>query len=195
MSIECELCDSTIFVPDSVWYAGTLFSPRRVILCGCCASCIPIEERRTVTAVQPIDLTFGVVNAELDATRQWYSAAGAINGQARFAVTGVAVEKYLPNSDCMLKPLFPYFCMDWFVKDLVKDYVDKDKRSAAGRERAVARLMECGCAAREWLRQKKARESGTEAPMDTSIRKLEQSEAGALLDELVDVVGKGIQSD
>jgi hypothetical protein len=192
MSIECEICDSTIFVPDSVWYAGTLFSPRRVTLCGCCASCIPIEERRTVTFVQPFDLTFGVVNAEFDVTRQWYSAAGAINGQARFSVTDIVIKKYLPNSNFMFKPLFPYFCIDWFAEDLVKKYVDNDKRSAAGREHAVACLMEFGCAVREWLRQKKARESGTDAPMDTSIRKLEQSEAEALLDELVEVARKGI---
>ena len=187
MSIDCEICDSTIFVPDTIWYAGTLFSPRRVILCGGCASCIPIEERRTITAVQPFDLTFGLVNAEPNTTRQWYSAAGAINGPACFTVTGEIIHKYLPHAPFFLRQLFPYFCLDWFAEDVVRDYVDVDKRSAAGREKAVTFLVDYGCAVREWLMQKR----GAETAVNTNLRKLERAEAEALLDELVRFFKKG----
>ncbi len=185
MSIECELCESTIFVPDTIWYAGTLFSPVPAIMCGCCASCIPIESRTPALKMQPFSLTFGIVLADYNSGRNWYSAAGAINGPVRFSATPEAISRFLPSSRCFLENLYPYFCIDDFAAGIVKTYLEEKDRNPKAREVAVSLLLKYGDAVAGWLSWQKALKQGEkEEEIKIPIVKPDSAQAEKMFDEL-----------
>jgi len=186
MSIECEICESTIFVPDTVWYAGTLFSPVPATMCGCCASCIPIESRTPALKMQPFSLTFGIVLADCNTARNWYSAAGAINGPVRFSATPETIIRFLPNSDCFLEKLYPYFCIDDFAASVVKTYLEEKDRDPKAREVAVSLLLQFGDAIGAWLAWQKALKHGEkEEGIKIPIVKPDRAQVEKMFDEFL----------
>lgn len=188
MSIECEICDTTIFVPDTIWYAGTILGHRCVTLCGCCASCIPIEERDMFLDDDPFTITFGIVNADLNTTKNWYSAAGAVSGPVRFTVSTDAIEKYLPNSNFLLKELSPYYRIEWFVTKTVEDYLREKESDPNTREKAVALILPYYKTLHPWCILKKALAAGHIGTMGIPILEPDKERAENLLDDMIKLV-------
>ena len=192
MSIECEICDSTIYVPDSVWYAGTLFGPRSITICGSCASCIPIEEREPFFDNIPTIITFGLVTADQNSTRSWYNAADAVNGPVRFTASTETIEKYLPNSGFLLKALYPYYRIDWLATNTVEEYQRNKENNPDAREKAVSLLLRFFDLVNYWFKLMEAKAAGVTGTVDVPvIAKPTREQAEALLDGLVKIVGEG----
>jgi hypothetical protein len=197
MSIECEICDSTIYVPDSVWYAGTLFGPRRVTLCGSCASCIPIEEREELPNLHPYRVSFGPVSADMDTTRRWYSAAGAVNGPGRWFVSNEVIEKYLPNSKFLIDRLSPYCRMDEYVLEVVFRYLKEKESVPEARKKAIEAVAKYFNVIFVWFTGLKGSVNRLKEPgsiIGVKGETFNSSHSEKLLDELVEFI-ENIDSD
>jgi hypothetical protein len=197
MSIECEICDSTIFIPDTVWYAGTVFGHRSVTLCGACASCIPIEKRKSFESDAPFTVTFGMVSAEPGPNGHWYNGAGAVNGPVRFTASTEAIDKYLPNSRFLLHELSPYYRIDWYVTQTVEEYLKEKESGPAAREKAVEAVRRYFKTLYLWSKWQEAhqRETSKENQVIISDEELNRENTEKLFDDLVEIVGKGIHPD
>jgi hypothetical protein len=142
--------------------------------------------------MQPFSLTFGIVLAEYNTDRNWYSAAGAINGPVRFSATPDTIHRFLPNSECFLKNLYPYFCIDDFAASMVKAYLEEKDRNPKAREAAVALLLKHGDAVAAWLTWQKALKHGEkEEEIKIQVVKPDRSQAEKLFEELLLTYEKG----
>lgn len=187
MSIDCETCDSTVFVPDSVWYAGTLFSPALSTLCGCCVSCIPPEARIPAKKLQPFAITFGVVLTECNSAGKWYHASNAKNGPARFSSSAEILNSFLPNSELFLKKLFPYYCIDTYIVYTVKKYLREKEHDPGAFETIVRKFLLYGDAIRAWFEWKMWADKNE---IIIPLNKMTRAEAEKLVEKLAGRLGK-----
>lgn len=126
MSIDCMGCFSTVYQPDTPWYACTGFSPFRNHLCGTCVATLPVEVRKPVTVLQDFEITFGPVITGTGSRRN-YNCLESTQGRAVFAVSPQAILDSIPFAESFLEELYPYWCMDTYCQNLVR-FEDVEKK-------------------------------------------------------------------
>jgi len=117
-----------------------------------------------------------------------YSAAGAINGSVRFTVSTDAIEKYLPNSNFLLKELSPYYRIEWFVTKTVEDYLREKESGPNARDKAVAMILPYFKTLHPWCILKKALAVGHIGTMGIPILEPDKERAEKLLDDMIKLV-------
>ena len=124
MSCICCTCKEKIRLPDVVWYATSRYNPTTVYVCGTCLSLIPKHEREFVAEQQEFGFSFGPVYSTPGEVwiRNWQSL-GSRQGAAVFTVKNEKVfADNLPNGQELIDELYPYFCLDVYMENMVKLY-------------------------------------------------------------------------
>ena len=119
MSIECSVCFSTLYYPDTAWYACTRFSFRTSYICEVCLNKIPQEHRHHTDEKQPFKFTFGPLEAEASQTSGRLQSNGSSQLPARFWVETQILTQLFDEKQPFFTQIYPYYDFGYYLKEVV----------------------------------------------------------------------------
>jgi hypothetical protein len=125
MSAVCCCCKGKVRKPDTLWFAGTRYSPTVNWICGTCLDTVPEHERIEAADAGDFEICFGRVMAETNDCGI-YQCSGSKQGKAEFSVDWEVLRNCLPGGEFFLNELYPYYCLDTYVEIVMKrrEYIE-----------------------------------------------------------------------
>jgi hypothetical protein len=150
MSITCNGCMDTVRTPDTAWYAGTIFSYTVNYVCGTCVSLIPVPERTPVNELQQFSISFGHLICDIGSYGK-YQGSGSKQAKIIFKASAKTIINNLPFGKMFLDELYPYYCIDEYIAEIMKTYNETKTTDPKARENLVNIVKAYGPPIAAWL--------------------------------------------